>query len=490
MSKFIGIDLGTTFSAVAQVDETGRATIIHNEDGVNITPSVVSFEGSTVLVGEEARKVLGLDPNTIGRFKRDMGTEKTYALGGAERTPTFLSSLVLKKLKQFVEDIIGPFSDAVVTVPANFANDAREATLIAARDAGLKVEHIINEPTAAALYYAAQSGEILNGRYAIYDLGGGTFDVSIIQAEHANTKVLSTNGVSLLGGDDFDEALLNLVKEKAKEKTGTDLSNDIFNKNDAEQLKITLSKRDLAKVRIPGVANIEVSRNEFEDLISSLVAQAELLCESCLDDAGLTFEDINEVFLVGGSTRVPSVMESVKRVFKKDPKSTANVDEVVALGAALYAQYKLGEAKKINHIQEITSKSYGTYAQIPSVSGQLELANSVVIKRGSEIPCLKSESFTRTQDQKRVKCEVTEAESDTDEIKFVNVIWEDAFEDLPTGKSQKPEIRVTYEYTENQTMKCWFLDVESGQEIKHDININAPTSNDKNQPAPSDFKIE
>jgi molecular chaperone DnaK (HSP70) len=120
----------------------------------------------------------------------------------------------------------------------------------------------------------------------------------------------------------------------------------------------------------------------------------------------------------------------------------------------------------------------------------LELANSVVIKRGSEIPCLKSESFTRTQDQKRVKCEVTEAESDTDEIKFVNVIWEDAFEDLPTGKSQKPEIRVTYEYTENQTMKCWFLDVESGQEIKHDININAPTSNDKNQPAPSDFKIE
>ena len=496
MSKFIGIDLGTTFSAVAQVDETGRATIIHNEDGINITPSVVSFEGATVPVGEEARKVLWADSNTIGRFKRDMGSDKTYALGGAERTPTFLSSLVLKKLKQFAENTIGEIEQAVVTVPANFASEAREATLKAARDAGLIVEYIINEPTAAALYYAVQSDEDLNGKYAIYDLGGGTFDVSIVNIEGNNVEVLASDGVSQLGGDDFDQALFQLVQAKAKEKTGNDLSSDVFSKNDAEGVKITLSKREVAKVRIPGVANIEVTRAEFEEAISALVSQAEMLCDCCMEDAGLACEDINEVFLVGGSTRVPSVVESVTRVFKQQPKATANVDEVVALGAALYAQFKLsgtGSNDDKTTITERTGKAYGTFSNSFNNSrGRDEHVNTIVIRRGTIIPTSFTKSFyTMHHGQTGVDCSVNESPRNDTDPKWANTIWSGSLEDLPPERPEGCEIQVTFEYTENQTMKCTFLDVESGKTQEADISLNAANSdNSVNESNPDDFKIE
>ena len=202
MANYIGIDLGTTFSAVATLDETGRPLIIANEDGINITPSVVTIEGpNKSTVGELARQMLWTDPDkTKGRFKRDMGTSETYQLNGEEYTPTALSALVLKKLKGYAITSIGDIEEAVVTTPANFNNEAREATMEAAKIAGLNVKNIINEPTAAALYYGWQTGKELSGKYAVYDLGGGTFDISIIEVDGQNIEVLATDGISKLGG--------------------------------------------------------------------------------------------------------------------------------------------------------------------------------------------------------------------------------------------------------------------------------------------------
>ena len=231
MANFIGVDLGTTFSAVGHLDDTGRPVIVRNRDGENITPSVVSFSSDDLVhVGESARKTLGIDPNTRGRFKRDMGTSTRYELRGKEYSPTVLSSLVLKKLREETEASIGQAHGAIVTIPANFANEAREATMEAARLAGLEVKHIINEPTAAALFYAYEADESLGGVYAVYDLGGGTFDVSIINLSDQDVELLATDGVSRLGGDDFDEAVRKLVAEKYRDQTGGELDPTDFTK--------------------------------------------------------------------------------------------------------------------------------------------------------------------------------------------------------------------------------------------------------------------
>lgn len=216
MAAFVGIDLGTTFSAVATIDDTGRPLIVHNKDGDNITPSCVQFrEDGVAEVGEYARKSLFFEgSNTVGRFKRDMGTSVTFRAAGREFTPTELSALVLQKLAADATESLGTIGEAVVTIPANFSHEARDATMAAARAAGLNVKYIINEPTAAALYYAFKSGNDLGGIYAVYDLGGGTFDISIIRVDGQDVEVMATNGVARLGGDDFDLALQKLVQKK------------------------------------------------------------------------------------------------------------------------------------------------------------------------------------------------------------------------------------------------------------------------------------
>ena len=209
MSNLVGIDLGTTYSAIARLDETGRPVIIDNSEGGNITPSIVLFESeSNVIVGNIAMQNFGVDKNAFGRFKREMGTNKEYNAFNKTYNPTALSSFVLKKMKEDAEENIGKISDAVVTIPANFANEAREATLAAAKTAGMSVKNIINEPTAAALYYAYSSGDELNGTYAVYDLGGGTFDISIIKVQGSDIEVINSDGVSKLGGDDFDTKII------------------------------------------------------------------------------------------------------------------------------------------------------------------------------------------------------------------------------------------------------------------------------------------
>lgn len=484
MTNYVGIDLGTTNSAVAKLDETGRPIIVHNPDGSNITPSVISFSSDKKYdVGEIARKSLG-EKNTFGRFKRDMGTKAEFESFGVRHTPESLSALLLKKLREDSQNSIGKIEEAVVTIPANFANEAREATLNAARKAGLNVKYIINEPTAAALYYAFHSGRELDGTYAVYDLGGGTFDVSIISVHGKDVEVLATEGVSKLGGDDFDKALQKIVAHKYKEETGSDLDAEDYNLIDAEEDKKSLSRRESVKIGIRstgGRANFEIHQKDFEESISSFIAQTEMLCETALDDAGLTPNDISEVFLVGGSSRIPCIQKSVERVFKREPVSFANPDEVVALGAALYAAYK-SDGKFLNSIQkqsvekisvaEITSKFFGTISVgMNNARDQLTRTNSIIIEKGEKIPCAKEESFfTMAEGQTGVNCVVTESNTRETDPKFVKIIWEGTLE-LPPDRPANQEIVVRLSYDLNQTMKCSFIDVETGKKTEIDLNM-------------------
>lgn len=480
MASFVGIDLGTTFSAIATIDDTGRPVIVHNKEGQNITPSCVHEEQGNLNVGDEARKTWAISPDAAAaRFKRDMGTSKTHTINGREFTPTELSTLVLKKLKEDASATLGPITEAVVTIPANFSNEARAATMLAAKEAGLNIRYIINEPTAAALYYAFKSGDALHGNYAVYDLGGGTFDVSIIHVDGQDVKVLASNGVQKLGGDDFDEALRVLVKKKYEEVSGEVLELEDFTKNEAEDRKKSLSQRTSLKDRINRQI-ISISRVELEETISALVAQAELLCEATIEEAKIQVSDISAVLLAGGSTRIPLVQESIKRVFGQDPVVSANVDEVVALGAALYAAYKGDQSqlsptqqnaiKKIK-IAESTAKCFGTLIlEVETERGPRELSNHILIHKGDKIPCSVKETFYTVADgQTAVTCELTESASPETDPKFVKRIWEGELK-LPPGRPKHQEIEVTYSYDDNQMMKCSYVDVATGKRVDVDIS--------------------
>lgn len=483
MAAFIGIDLGTTFSAVATIDETGRPVIVHNDDGENITPSCVAIDSGETLIGEDARRHWGSDPeNAAARFKRRMGSSEKDGVSKLELTPTELSSLVLKKLKKMTEEAIGPVGEAVVTIPANFSNEAREATLAAAKAAGLNIKNIINEPTAAALYYAFKSDGDLHGTYAVYDMGGGTFDVSIIRIDGQNVEVLASNGVSRLGGDDFDQALARLVGQKYKDAAGEDLDAEDFTINDAEEEKKSLSKRDRVRPKVNKTL-IELHKDEFEEAISTLVSQAEMLCESTIDEADIEPSDIKAVFLAGGSTRIPMVQQSVKRVFEQDPVASVNVDEVVALGAALYAAYK-GDRSNLSDVQqnsiskikvsEVTGKCFGTISVIhDETRDQIKLHNSILIKKNEKIPCSVTKSFYTMHDgQDAVDCQITESTSEETDPQFVKEVWKGELK-LPSGRPEGQEIKITYSFTDNQTMQCSFEDVATGRKTEVDVNVGA-----------------
>jgi molecular chaperone DnaK len=487
MTSFIGIDLGTTYSAVATIDDTGRPVIVHNDQGENITPSCVVEETPGVMeVGEFARRQWGSAPETAAaRFKRDMGTSIVHSINGGEFTPTQLSTFVLKKLFQDTKRSLGNVGEAVVTIPANFAHEARDATMAAAKDAGLDVKYIINEPTAAALYYAFKRDEELSGIYAVYDLGGGTFDISIIRVDGQDVEVMATNGVHKLGGDDFDAALQKLVQRKFKETTGEELEWDDFTKNEAEEEKKSLSKRKQVTVRV-AKQMVDIKREEFEEIISTFVTQAEMLCEATIAEAGIDVGDVKDVFIAGGSTRIPIVNESIKKVFHQEPTSSVNVDEVVALGAALYAAYK-GDQSKLSTVQqnaikkiqvsESSGKCFGTISVTTNEArGEMELTNSIIIKKGEKIPCSITQSFyTAYEGQEGINCKVTESTAAETDPRFVNVIWEGSL-DLPPNRPENQEIKITFSYDENQVMKCSFVDVGTGKESKVDLTMTAPNA--------------
>jgi len=487
MASFIGIDLGTTYSAVATIDETGRPMIVHNSDGENITPScVVGDTPGSMLVGEFARRQWGNAPETAAaRFKRDMGTSQTYSINENNFTPTQLSTFVLKKLLKDAASSLGEIGEAVVTIPANFAHEARDATMAAAKAAGLNVKYIINEPTAAAIYYAFKSGEELSGNYAVYDLGGGTFDVSVIRVDGHDVDVLATNGVHKLGGDDFDAALQTLVQKKFKEITGANLELEDFTKNEAEVEKKSLSQRKKATVRVAKQL-VDIDREELEEIISTFVTQAEMLCETTIEEAGIDVLDIKGVFLAGGSTRIPLVRESVKRIFQQEPVISGNVDEVVALGAALYAAYK-GDPTNLSTVQktaiqkikvsESSGKCFGTISMGHNAAREeIELKNTIIIRKGEKIPCSVTESFFTVHDnQEGVNCQVTESSAVETDPRFVKVIWNGKLE-LPSGRKADQEIKVTFSYDDNQIMNCKFVDVDSGRETKIDLSMASTNS--------------
>ncbi len=491
MASFVGIDLGTTFSAIATIDSSGRPVIIHNSDGENVTPSCITeIEDGVLEVGEGARKTWGSAPHkAAARFKRDMGSSTQVMLNNKSFSPTELSALVLKKLKQDAEKQIGPIGEAVVAIPANFSNEARDATMAAAKSAGLHVKYIINEPTAAALYYAFKNNEDLHGVYAVYDLGGGTFDVSIIRVDGQDIDVIASNGVARLGGDDFDLAFKNIIKKKYEELTGEPLDDEDFTTNDAEDEKKSLSKRNSVTVKINRKL-IDVSRDEFEESISSLVTQAEMLCEATLDEADISASEVRAVLLAGGSTRIPLVKESIKRVFSQEPISSVNVDEVVALGAALYAAYK-GDQSNLSvtqkqsiqkiKVSESTGMCFGTLAMSYHEGREEDVfQNSILIHKGEKIPCSVTESFYTLHDgQVSVNCTITESVAPEKDITFVKKIWEGDLE-LPAGRAKGQEIAVTFSFDDNQVMACSFVDVATGKRTDVDISKSSGsgTSND------------
>jgi len=494
MSKIVGIDLGTTYSAIAVIGDTGKPEIkAPKEDGIgNLFPSYVLLEeDGTLKVGETARKQAGIPEDgaeVVGyRFKRFMGTQKTFAIRDKNFTPTELSAAVLKKIKQDFEAQNGKISEAVITIPANFANEAREATLEAAKIAGLNVNYIINEPTAAALYYVhkmAKEGTLLQGKYAIYDLGGGTFDITIAKIEGQEVEVLATSGIHELGGIDFDEEFRKLVFKKYESKSGEQADEEDFDLYDADSNKRSLSTRD--KCRPKCVRPVDVSRTEFEERISGRIAQTVMECENALDEAKCGVDEIQEILLVGGSTRIPAIHESIKKVFGKEPIGTANVDESVALGAAIYAGMKCDQSlltdvqksslKKVV-LQEITAKFFGTSAVVLNeAKGEKEIQNTTIIRRGERIPCSKTETYhTGHEGQTTVRCDVLESANEETDLKFTKKLAEVKLS-LPPGRPANQPIEVTFSYDENQTMHCSFKDVETGEMKKVTVHIKGKDS--------------
>jgi len=501
MGNIVGIDLGTTFSAIAKLDDTGRPEIIDNSEGKNVTPSVVEFTSDTsFLVGDAAKAQIGYaDENIAHEVKRSMGSlSKKYEFFGKTHTPTSISALILKKLKEDAEKAYGPIDSAVVTVPANFANEAREATQTAAEMAGLKVDFIINEPTAAALAYAFQSGKDLTGTFVIYDLGGGTFDCTVAKISGQDIEILTSEGVSKLGGKDFDQQIINIVSKKYQEQSGKELDLLEFNSNHAEDLKKRLSTRDKASARVAGEV-IPVSRDEFNSAISNLILQTELAVETALNRLALSTNDITDVILVGGSTRIPAVQESIKKIFGKESKLFGNPDESVALGAAIYAAYK-SDSKNLNPLQkqaisklsmsEAAPHYFGTFSMSEVSSGQLEKQNSIIISKDEKIPCSITESYyTMSDNQTIVRCTVTQSSVEETDPNFVTVIWEGELE-IQGGRPAGQEIKVTYSYTEDGKMRASFLDVGSGNTKDIDLSINENKGSNIDEFDINQFKVE
>ena len=503
MGSFIGIDLGTTFSVVAKIDEHGKPIIVADREGNTLTPSCIAWDAvnDKLEVGSEfARKTVysGIATDEgVGFFKRQMGTSEIYSLNGKDYTPTDLSTMVLQELMSSRAEQIGEIDEVVVTVPANFANEAREATMEAADRAGLNVKYIINEPTAAALCYSFREGMNLEGNYAIYDMGGGTFDISIIRIKDKDVEVLASNGIAKLGGIDFDKALKRLAEEKYQTLVGENLEDEDYVLLQAEDLKKELSKREKATERIKGkkAEAIQFTRKEFEELISTNIAQAEMLCESTLEEAGLKPEDIHGVLCTGGSTRIPMVQESIKKVFAQEPIFKANVDEVVALGAALYAAHR-GEQEKLTPAQrnaisgmdftERTTRCYGTLS-LSDVDGEKRLMNTILIKKNTIIPCEASKLFqTVYEGQTALECKVTESVNEETDPKFVSVAVSKKLP-LPSGRPAGQEIEVTFRYDVNQTMDYCFKDVDTGKEVSSRIYAGPKPDEDQDI---NDFTVE
>ena len=463
MAEYVGIDLGTTLSGLAYLKPDGNPEIVPNADGERLTPSVVYFDAheDVKLVGAAARD--GGDPDrTIFQIKRYMDDpDHVVKIDGKDWTPSEISALILSKLKRECARIVGEINEVVITVPANFNELARKSTLAAAEMAGMKVRRLVNEPTAAAVYYAHTQG--VQGRVLVFDLGGGTLDVTILEVAGDSIRILTSEGARHLGGSNFDDLLLEAYAEQYGKQVNAPLYNDERQRRRslqaAEDAKKMLSKLQRVSDTIgndtSGLARIDLSREQFENLIRKMITRSLMLVEQALDSAKLRTNDIDHVVLVGGSTRIPKVKTMLEKFFGKQPKSCGNVDECVALGAALFA-------KKSARIQEVCNASYGTLAMVyNAATGEEKLMNSIVIPKNSVIPTSRTQLYQTSEDNERViEVDITQGE-DTDP-RYVDVIGRITLE-VPPNRPKGCEVAVTFSYDENQRVRALVVDKQSGR---------------------------
>ena len=511
MSKIVGIDLGTTFSAIAILDDLGNPEVLSDPENNNrITRSAVYIGRDKAIVGDKAVDAAVTNrKNVIFEVKSEMENEVAWSAKEGvwiERkgkkdskgyVPSQVSSLILSKLKDYTSGV----KKVVVTVPAMLAEAARAATLDAAKLAKLDVE-LINEPTAAILHYANLPGSSVNGRVLIFDLGGGTFDITIANVKGKKVNVITSVGDKTLGGRRFDEEILKIIDKKYKKAKGK----GIDQKDEklfiiAERIKKILSTKDKATEIIEGPKGphkIDISRKEFEDSIDTYVEKIKMLMEEALDRAKCKANNISQTLLVGGSTRMPIVNEIITKIMKKAPVKGVNVDEAVACGAAIYAglqnkgSLNSAQKKAISNVElnDVCNFYMGTLmVTMDQERNQGVMVNDIVIPRDTKLPC----SITKTyhvlhDDQKVIKCSVTQSEGEESDVEFVVIIAEEPL-DLPKNVKEGDPVEITYSYDSNGKMHCVFQYMKTKK--KHEINLKPEGSKDLKELKDNlDFDIE